>query len=402
MTKFPPQLGYAEEPRADAPRCETAPAPEAASPCGAGERLTLRGAGDSLRVAAGRWVVFAEVEGPGFVTAGVAGPRDALVDFEVASRDAPRLRSGTIDDDRRLPAFVSFAAKKEQRLILVVDATEPVRVVLSAAEPRGASHEPPALVGMPFPIEDRAGYSLQAPHRYQFVRADVATALRAAFKQTRVRFKRNAIAIGDISQWNGVRPATDLGRPRHISHEGGRDVDVALPALEAPSRVTARCNGVLVDNEVLKCAPGTVKRFDALRLAYFLGLLLDGPTPQGRFIKDPARRRGPIAVVETIFTDQVYIDEVRRVLPELRDKRWIHDEAYSALAEEGLLRPSAWHVDHVHIRFAGAKGVVPPVLRFDGEPAPAESSRLDLWRSLLVNRSNTFEWQLSANRDDIP
>lgn len=337
----------------------------------------------SLALPAGRWVVRVEAPEKSFVTIGVAGPRDALMSFEVLSRKLSRLRTGTLDSDGRLPVFVSFATRNEREVLVIVDAEKPVRVLRSHAPiyvppkkgEKAASVADLALVGLPFPVERSAGYVMQAPHRYQFARADVAAALRDAFKQTRRRFKKNDIAIGDISQWNGIRPATDLGKARHISHQGGRDVDIGLPVQKGDSLLTRRCDGVLVENDRLECGPGTVRGVDGVRLAYFLGLLIDGPTPGGRFIKDRERRPGPIAMVETIFTDQAYIDEIRKALPELRKKRWIHDEAYSALAEEGLLRPSPWHVDHVHIRFSGAPAKTPSALDFTPEAVESAGSK---------------------------
>jgi hypothetical protein len=156
-----------------------------------------------------------------------------------------------------------------------------------------------------------------------------------------------------------------MDQPRHISHEGGRDVDIGLPTSDdSAAKLKRRCEGVLVERDRLECAPGTVRDLDAMRLAYLLGLMLDGPTPGGRYVEKASRRPGPIAEVETIFTDQAYIDEIRRVLPQLRAKRWIHEEAFGALGEEGLLRPSPWHTDHVHVRFMGAPGTVQAPLAF--------------------------------------
>jgi hypothetical protein len=190
----------------------------------------------------GRWVVELTSSPRRFVSVGVSGRQDALARFEVvADRPLHRLRNNTRDDDRRLPTFVSFESPTEPvSLRAIVDARSEVRLMLvsesaediaprSAKDLRFGIAEARPLVGLPFPIEPRAGYTMQTPHRYGFVRTDVATALRGAFRQTRIRFRRNALAVGDASQWNGARPASDLDRPRHISHEGGRDVDVALP-----------------------------------------------------------------------------------------------------------------------------------------------------------------------------
>jgi hypothetical protein len=65
------------------------------------------------------------------------------------------------------------------------------------------------------------------------------------------------------------------------------------------------------------------------------------------------------------LTDQVFIDAIRQALPGLRRKQWIGAEAHALLGEDGLLRHSPWHVDHVHVRFRAAPTVVPPELRFD-------------------------------------
>ena len=340
-----------------------------------GRRIRLALDRAEITLPEGRWVVMVAVPKARLVTVGVAGPVDALRFFDVlAPRPLHRLRAGSLDDDGRLPTFVSFETEQQSEdIAVVVDVAAPVTLLRSEADPKAI--EPPTgkalklgtaaprpLVGLPFPTSSRDGYFLQSAPRYLFVRNDVAAALRHAFEQTRRRFRKGPIGVGDCSQWNGARPAADLGKPRHISHVGGRDVDIGLPALEGRSTLTRRCDGVLVDEERLECGPGTVDGVDGMRLAYFLGLLIDGPTPGGH-------RPGPIAMVETIYTDQVYIDEIRKALPKLRAKRWIHDEAFDALGEEGLLRASPWHVDHVHVRFIGEKAETPQTLAFDPTPA---------------------------------
>ena len=334
-----------------------------------GSRLGLELDQSRQRVAAGRWALVVKVPGESYVTVGLRGRQDALRRFEIVPpRNLRRLRPEVYEEDGRLPVFVSFETPVgEHEVVVVVDVDAPAEIFRTSAPHASAKSESPPLVGLPFPIESRAGYFLQYPHRYQFVRADVALALRQAYHQTRVRFGSGAFGIGDASQWNGIKPASDIGHPRHISHQGGRDIDIALPGEKGLWTIDRRCEGVLVDRQVLKCSPGTVRNFDAKRLAYFLALLIDGPTPGGRYVANPKHRTGPVVEVEAIFTDQAYIEEVRRALDELRDRRWIHDEAYGALGEEGLLRPSSWHTDHVHVRFVGARGQVPELLAFDAE-----------------------------------
>ncbi|MEM9691543.1 MAG: hypothetical protein AAGA56_03285 [Myxococcota bacterium] len=341
----------------------------------------------SLALAEGRWAVRIETRPRALVTLAVMGPRSALRRLDmVAPRAWPRLRADVVEDDRLLPYFTSWESPAEGvSTFAVVDVDAPVelRLVeqpasvgvlakeLRRRRPRDLTFP---LIGLPQPMERYAGYFLQYPHRYQFVRADVATALRHAFRQTRLRFRRGSFGIGDASQWNGRRPASDQDQPRHISHEGGRDVDIGLPMVKGRSRIERRCRGVTTDRGVLRCAPGSERGFDAARLAYFLGLLIDGPTPGGRFVPNRAARPGPYAEVEVIFTDQSYIEAVHRELPELRKKGWIHDEAFGALGEQGLLRASPWHTDHVHIRFTGQAGLVSSAFdfRLPGQAPPAD------------------------------
>jgi hypothetical protein len=333
---------------------------------------------DRIELPAGRSLINVSVPADRFVSIGVLGPTDALLGFDLIGPPAVgaiRSRS-SLDEDGLLPRIVSFWTPPSVDLVTVlVDVAAPVSLVRVSAPaspeapwlaPRPAGPSPkgkprPALpsfplssaalkklppmplVGLPIPASRDDGYVLQSPARYQFLRADVAHALLAAFRKVRVRFRRDPIAVADISQWDGLRPATDLGKPRHISHEGGRDVDLALPADDGnPSIVRAHCDGVLVEADAQGCAPGTVRGLDALRLAFLLGFLFD---------MDPPGR------IERVFTDDAFIREIRRAALELRARRWIKDEAFEGLHNDEIMRPSPWHTDHVHIRFTGPAAV---------------------------------------------
>ncbi|MFP6684401.1 MAG: hypothetical protein VB934_06790 [Polyangiaceae bacterium] len=394
MSPFPPQLG---SPRllakpAKASRTEAGP-PVAKSklvegrPDGPSPRLRLTNGQSTVSIQAGLTAVLVAAPADSFVTLGLRGPRRALRRFELVERThLDGLRTATKDDDGLLPSFVSFATPEDREIevMVMVDVTAPI-TLFRVVTPR-APHVPPAkdellqarrrvhpLVGFPFPGDAAAGYVMQAPSRYLFIRADIAQAMHLALSQTRTRFRRNPIAIGDATQWDGKRPAVDLDKPRHISHGEGRDLDIGLPSRSIDaSWLERRCQGVLVGKQELVCSPGTVKGLDALRLAYLLGLLIDGPTPNGRHVPDATRRKGPIAEVEAILTDQAYIDAIRQAIEVLKRRRWIHDEAYAALGEDGLLRPSPWHVDHVHVRFVGKPASVPAPLQFAAEPLHVE------------------------------
>jgi hypothetical protein len=323
----------------------------------------------SLALPAGRSVVRVDLPAGQLVSLAVLGKQGALLGFDLTGSPlAARVRAhGSLDEDGLLPRVASLRVPLDERaLLVVVDAAEPVTLARSVADPslveapsakalRTGIAAPRALIGMPAPAGLEDGYMLQSPARYQFVRVDVAMALAAAFRQTRVRFKRDPIAIADASQWDGIRPATDVGRPRHISHEGGRDVDIALPAAdESASTVRSHCSGVLVEQDVQGCAPGTARGLDALRLAYLLGLLIEG---YGSPDAPPSKGKvPPVARLERIFTDDVYVREIRKAADKLRERRWIKDWVYETLLDENLLRPSAWHTDHVHLRFVGEAG----------------------------------------------
>ena len=85
--------------------------------------------------------------------------------------------------------------------------------------------------------------------------------------------------------------------------------------------------------------PGTVRGFDAQRMAYFLGALFETSPP-----------------VEKIFVDDVYLRELRKAAERLHDKRVLKDAAFEGLSDDAIVRASPWHTDHLHVRFAGPPG----------------------------------------------
>jgi hypothetical protein len=344
------------------PVIAAAAAPESA-PEEAKEALVLGPDATAVGVAAGRFLVDVHVPASAFVSIGVFGVQEALLGFDVVSvvrpADATPIEGALaplrvhrpLDEDGLLPRIVSFRSPSEPAIVrILVDAAEPVEVQRASApvvevvqipkkgRPPKLVQEP--IIGFPAPAAREDGYFLQSAARYQFARTDVIAALLAAFRRTRVRFKRDPIAIADITQWDGIRPATDLGRPRHISHEGGRDVDVALAASdEEPSTVRAHCTGVLIEQSVQGCGPGTARGFDAQRMAYFLGVLFETMPP-----------------VEKIFVDDVYLRELRRAAETLHDRRLLKDAGFEGLHDDAIVRASPWHTDHLHVRFAGPAG----------------------------------------------
>lgn len=316
---------------------------------------------------AGASLVHVTVEPGTLASLVVSGPRDALlgVTLVVPPALAHVTRRAPLLEDGLLPRTLSFVVPEGvTRISVLVDAKEPVTLARSAStlpdapaldlalleRVRLGKAKPPAprkvsegqdLVGLPVPSSRAEGYFLEAPARYTFVRADVAALLLEAFRLTSKRFGRDPIGVGDATQWDGHRPASDLGKPRHISHEGGRDVDVALPASDhETSTVRRHCEGVVTDKGIQLCAPGTIRGVDTARLAFFVAVLVDLGWPP----------------VEKVLTDEVYVREIMRELVALRGKRLISQAALDRLTDDSTLRASPWHTDHVHLRFVGPAG----------------------------------------------
>jgi hypothetical protein len=326
-----------------------------------------RAFGDDFRVDArsphrtlseGRTTLEVEIPERAFVSIAVLGPKDALLGFDLAgspAADAARSAS-PLDEDGILPHVVSFAPRETSEVMEVtVDAASPVDLALVAASLDEAVAPSPKgladgiefarpLVGIPAPRSRAEGYFVQVPGRYVFARIDVAIALLGAFEKTAKRYKRDPIAVSEISQWDGKRPRTDLNNPKHISHVGGSDADIAFAAIDGvPSTQRDHCKGVLLDKEHWGCAPGSINGVDVERVTHFLGVLIDASP--GQIVK--------------IFMDDAYRQEIIRVAPDLKRYGFIGDEALAALSDDGVIVASPWHTDHFHVRFKGEKGRSP-------------------------------------------
>ena len=308
-----------------------------------------------LTLPAGRSLLSASVPASSFVSLVVRGPREALLGAR-AFGNGPFARAirraAPMEEDGLLPCIYSgLPGDQAEELSLLVDVVDPVTLTLiatraddnkapSARGLKDGSERARSLVGLPAPRSRTAGYLVQGPARYTFARIDVAQSLMAAFEKTRKTFDSEPIWVSDISQWNGKRPKSDLGIVRHISHEGGADVDVGLPANDTlPSNVRDHCKRVFLDETHAGCSPGTAKGIDFERLAYFIGTIAE--EEEGRLVK--------------VFVDDAYRRELIRVAQELREKGFLKELGSAALSEEGVLVASPWHMDHVHLRFSGER-----------------------------------------------
>ncbi len=305
---------------------------------------------------AGRSVVHVTIPAGTFATLGILGPKGALLGLDAPGPGLAALvrRHGPTEEDGLLPRFVGFAPRDEAaELELVVDVADPVSVELACAPGEDApapttkglslgTESPRPLVCFPMPTSVADGWALGVAARYAFLRVDVVRSLMRAFQKTRKKLGGDPIQISDASQWNGKRPKSDLDVIRHISHAGGCDVDLGLPANDTfPSSVRDHCRGVRLEPDRFGCSPGTAKGVDFERLAYLLGLLYE----EGAIIK--------------VYVDDAYRREVVRAARELTDKGVMKPAAVAGLGEDGVMVSSPWHTDHVHVRFGGEKGLAP-------------------------------------------
>lgn len=330
-----------------------ATSPRAAS---SSELDVVAGAPRTFSLPPGRSLVELTIPADVYVSIGIFGPAASLRSVAL-NGTGPSVRavrsSAPIAEDGLLPRVLSLAPSAiAAPAQLVVDVVDSVVVEMVASDPtelaapdakamvRGEARARP-LVGVPPPTSPEDGWVLQTPSRYAFLRLDMAVALFSAMRATRRRFKGDPIAIGDASQWDGRRPASDRDAPRHISHVGGRDVDLGLPSSDGTqSLLEDRCRGVRLAEDRFGCAPGTVRGLDPRRLAHLLGGVCDAAP----------------GLVTKIYLDEVYRREVIAAAPALVERKWLREEAASALSEDGVLVASPWHTDHVHVRFHGEEG----------------------------------------------
>ncbi|MCS6899204.1 MAG: hypothetical protein RMJ98_03935 [Myxococcales bacterium] len=248
-----------------------------------------------------------------------------------------------LDEDGLLPKVASFLPREgTSRVTLSLEVHDPARLIrVEAPLSLDLPSQAQPLIGLPAPGDRSDGYLLERPGRYQFARPDVITALLGAFRDTRARFRRDPIGVVDLSQWDALRPAMDQNLPRHVSHEGGRDVDIALPSTEEPSTRRDHCDKLISkDYTTGLCRRGTARSVDYLRLAFLLGRL-----------------------VKTNHIDKIFLDAEFIPPTAAAARRLVHPPSFPAWVaarlqpDAGIVRHVAWHTDHVHIRFLGPQGI---------------------------------------------
>ncbi len=175
--------------------------------------------------------------------------------------------------------------------------------------------------------------------RYQFGRRDMIMLLRHAARQM--------IAMGkvpffpyDISQWNGETPGTDVGAPRHASHQRGKDVDVSLYGVDGKAHWRSFCTTTYT-SDGRECVNGTAKDLDARTTARELAGFYEGD------------------IVTMMFLDRELIELVAPAAKPLATDGVIDSSLLPLYTDGTHLQHWPNHDNHVHVRISeGAKSVI--------------------------------------------
>lgn len=128
------------------------------------------------------------------------------------------------------------------------------------------------LLQLPLPNDPaRDGYDIsEAVCRYQFGRRDLVMFLREAGRRM-FAAGETPFRPADLSDWEGRTPGMDVGAPRHVSHQHGKDVDLSLYGTDglAPWRSYCVTQPVSGGRE---CTPGSVTLFDGYHNAQLIGV----------------------------------------------------------------------------------------------------------------------------------
>lgn len=105
--------------------------------------------------------------------------------------------------------------------------------------------------------------------RYQYGRRDLVMFIRHA-GQRMSALGLDPIVPADLSQWNGETPGNDVGSPRHVSHQRGKDVDISLYGLDGLSTWRSYCT-TEITSDGRECIAGTIHDYDGTANALLFG-----------------------------------------------------------------------------------------------------------------------------------
>jgi len=129
------------------------------------------------------------------------------------------------------------------------------------------------LLQLPLPNDvARDGYDIShAVYRYQFGRRDLLMFVREAGREMAAAGNQ-PFQPEDLSQWDGETPGTDVGAPRHASHQRGKDVDISLYGTDGSAEWRSFCTvDYTADGRV--CVAGSRSPlFDGVRNSRMIGI----------------------------------------------------------------------------------------------------------------------------------
>ena len=165
---------------------------------------------------------------------------------------------------------------------------------------------------------------------YQFGRRDLIMMVRAAGRRMATA-GRGPLVPRDLSQRDGQTPGTDVGAPRHASHQRGRDVDLSIYGIDDQAAWRAFC-ATQPAAAGLECVPGTLRNFGARATVHlYAGFLATGRTVAG-------------------FLDAELIDAMVAAAPAAAQDGLIA-AALVPLLDDGVhLQHAANQYHHLHIR----------------------------------------------------
>jgi hypothetical protein len=124
------------------------------------------------------------------------------------------------------------------------------------------------LLQLPLPTDPAVdGYDIDGGtvFRYWFGRRDLVMFVRHAARRRALAGKAPFFPY-DFSQWDAMTPGVDVGAPRHVSHQRGKDVDISIYGTDGNAYWRSYCT-VEHTGDGRECLAGTVTGFDAYESA---------------------------------------------------------------------------------------------------------------------------------------
>ncbi len=207
-------------------------------------------------------------------------PADASVVMDVLRWDGASAASlATTDAGRGLRTLAvfdpsgprTFWARVRSMEASALDVTLTItRVPFEDAASCGADCD--HLLQLPLTIDARVdGYvhTSGTVFRYQYGRRDMVMFVRHA-GHTMAAAGLAPFAPEDLSQWDGMTPGTDVGAPRHASHQRGKDGDFSLYGTDGQATWRSFCT-TQTTADGRECVPGTESGLDGLATARMIG-----------------------------------------------------------------------------------------------------------------------------------